>query len=169
MAEPKLTPEVHEAIVRQLQLNNYIETAAAVAGVTSRSVRNWMRRGRAAIVNRDRRPEEEVYASFARDVERAQGQAEARLLGTVTAATKDDWKAATWQLERKYPKRWGPRISIHVKEQIDEFLDRLESSLDPDTFERVLRVATSHDDDDLDDADADGAGAAGPPEPGSSE
>jgi len=45
---PLLTPEVQNKIVAALNAGNYLETAAAHAGVTVGAVHSWLARGRAA-------------------------------------------------------------------------------------------------------------------------
>jgi transposase len=41
-----LTPEVAEAIVEAMRGGNYLETAAALAGISIATLRNWLRDGR---------------------------------------------------------------------------------------------------------------------------
>lgn len=132
MARPtKLTPDVHAKIVGLLRAGNYVETAAAAAGVDARNVRRWLARGARG---------EEPFAQFARDVDAAQGEAEARdviMLGK--AAESGEWRAAAFRLERRHPERWGQRIEMRVKEQaVEQVLDVLRTRLDPETYERVL-------------------------------
>lgn len=94
-----LTPEVAEIIVDAMRAGNFLETAAALAGVSVSSVRNWIRAG-----NHDTTPK---LAEFAKDVRQARAQAE---IADLNHIRKDpSWQAAAWRLERRHPKRWGRR------------------------------------------------------------
>jgi hypothetical protein len=95
----KLTPEVHDQVISLLRAGNYIETAAAVAGLSKQTIFNWLRWGA--------REETGIYADFAHAAERAMAEAEARDLERIKQAT--EWQAAAWRLERKFPDRWGRR------------------------------------------------------------
>ena len=76
----KLTPEVHQRIVLSLKAGNYRETAAADAGVDSKTLRNWMKRGaRGGATN-------EGYRAFAADVLQAEAEAEQRDVLCITKA-----------------------------------------------------------------------------------
>lgn len=94
---PQLTQKVHDEIVRHLKTGAFLEHAARAAGVTSRSARRWIERGK--------RGEGDKFVRFYEDVERERALDAIRAQAVVTAAmVRDrDWKAAAWLLERKYP------------------------------------------------------------------
>ncbi len=98
-----------EIILDLLQKGNFLETAATYAGVTARTVRNWMRWGR------HRRSAE--LAEFYKRVMQARAMAEVADLEKIKAAT--DWKATAWRMERRNPKAWGRKrvITIHTGTQ----------------------------------------------------
>ena len=134
MPQPsKLTPETHAKIVSLLRAGNYIETAASAAGVTSRTVRNWLSRGAEG---------EEPYATFAADVDKAIGESEAfDVIKLAEAAKQGDTKAIQWRLERRHRDRWGSQVKVvtEVREQaVEEILVRLRERLDPAAFRGVL-------------------------------
>lgn len=101
-----LTPDVHRLIVKMLASGNYVETAAAAAGVDRMTIRAWLKRGAREKVGR--------YAKFSRDVGKALGEAEASLLALIATAAygSKQWQAAAWILERKFPQRYGRRIQV---------------------------------------------------------
>lgn len=127
MARPtKLTPEVHETIVGMLRKGNFVETAAAAAGVDRETVRRWLRRGASAKSGRFKRFRDDVLAAVS--------EAEVGLVDLVRKAAKGKrpaWQAAAWMLERKFPERWGRRLKVQaqVTVQGDPFEGRSDEEL----------------------------------------
>jgi hypothetical protein len=101
--EPKLTPAVEAAIVESIRNCSTLETAAALAGVTYRTFRNWMTWGEAG-----RRP----YFQFFQAVTRAETEAEARLVRIWSEAAESDWRASRDMLARRFPERWGRQAEM---------------------------------------------------------
>jgi transposase len=112
-----------EKVVQLLAGGNYLETAAAAAGVSKESVYEWLRVGAAAatkvhqgapLTAHDRR-----CLHFSDAVTAAQAQAEVDGLARITAlAAGDDasvaLRAEQWRMERRFAKRWGQRGSLEV-------------------------------------------------------
>lgn len=133
MARPeKLTPEIQEKVVQLLTAGNYIETAALMAGITKVSVYNWLKKGRAAKGG--------MYREFFNAIERAQAAAENRSVLLIGRAANDQWQAAAWMLERKFPAKWGLRVQVTVREELAAALARLQERLTPDEYEKVVAV-----------------------------
>lgn len=55
----------------------------------------------------------------------------------------EDWKAAAWRLERRAPRRYGPRVQLAVQQELDAIVSKLEKGLPPDQYQRVLQIMTS--------------------------
>ena len=110
--EPVYTPELHTKIVEALERGAYLVHAANAAGVSDTIVYRWVKQGR----NGDER-----YAQFAQDVDRARADGALRNQAIISAAAvrkvPGDWKAAAWNLERKFPKLYGRR---GVMENLDD-------------------------------------------------
>lgn len=100
----KLTPELQETLCGAIQEGNYIETACAFAGVSRQTVRNWMKRGA--------RQSRGQYRDFLDALKKAHAIAEAKNVRVISVAAKDQWYAAAWMLERRYPKRWGKNDKV---------------------------------------------------------
>lgn len=106
-----LTHEVSETIMAAVRVGNYLETAAALAGISVSTLRKWMRDGA-----RDRKAgNETANAAFSAGVKKALAQAESESLQRVDKASEIVWQAACWRLERRWPDRWG-RERVEIRE-----------------------------------------------------
>ncbi len=133
--DTKLTPEIQEQICLSLRLGNFRETAAAAAGVSSRTLRNWLR---LAAANKD-----PVYVKFAKALELAEALGETRDVAKMAKAGGEDWRSIAWRLERRFSKRWGQHINISLTEEIDKMLRLAEKVLDDDAFGKLLEAITT--------------------------
>jgi len=108
------TPEVHKKIVKHLQNGAYQVHAANAAGVSMTSLLKWVGLGREGV---------EPYVQFAIDVDRARADDAVRNQTVISAAAvgkiPGDWKAAAWNLERKFPKLYGKR---QMQDNVDDQL-----------------------------------------------
>jgi transposase len=102
----KLTQEVQDRIVYAITSGNYIETAAAYAGISKNTLYRWLEQGEDP--NADA-----VYRDFRDAVEIARAQAEVRNVALIQKAANDGtWQAAAWYLERTAWQRWGRRTMV---------------------------------------------------------
>lgn len=97
----KLTPEMQRRVADLVRAGNYVETAAACSGISKDTLYRWLKRGA--------RARSGIYRDFAEAVEKAQAESEARDVTLIATAARDQWQAAAWRLERKFPERWGRR------------------------------------------------------------
>ena len=137
----KLTPELHTEIVRTIKAGNYIETAAAMAGINRDTLREWVRQG-------IRHPAGK-YGSFARDVEKAMAHSEVMDVLGIRKAGEREWTARAWLLERRFPDKWGKKgadvtINIAQSPQWQELRERIVRALEPfpEAMEAVARELT---------------------------
>lgn len=114
MARPtKLTPELQEDVLKVIRSGNYIETACAYVGINKSTFYDWLKRGarekdRLAKNPRARvRKDEQPFVDFSNAVEKALAHAEIRDVAIIGKAAEENWQAAAWRLERKFPDRWG--------------------------------------------------------------
>ena len=99
--QSKLTPETQKKIVDAISEGNYLETAAAIGGVTYTTLNNWMKKGESTSSG--------AYVEFLEAVKKA--EAEALRVSRISKAGKEgNWQADAWYLERRYPDRWGKRV-----------------------------------------------------------
>lgn len=100
----KLTPETQKKIVDAIAEGNYLETAAALGGITYTTLNNWMKKGEAASSG--------AYVEFLEAIKRAEAEAESLRVSRISKAGKDgNWQADAWYLERRYPEKWGKRVT----------------------------------------------------------
>lgn len=102
MARPsKITKELVDKIVGIVRAGNYLETAAAAAGIDRLTLRSWLKKGARATSN-------DLYAQLAKGVDVAANEAEARHVAMIAKASQAGaWQASAWYLERKFADRWG--------------------------------------------------------------
>ena len=137
MARPKLDHALAQRLVDLLRAGNYLEVAATAVGVHRSTLHRWMRHGRQQVRGR--------YRKFLTAVEKAQAESESRDVALIAKAASEDWKAAAWRLERKQPRRYGPRVAVSVQQELDAVLDRLKKGLPPETYEKVLELMAAED------------------------
>lgn len=103
---------VHKEIVSHLKRGAYQVHAANAAGVSMTSLLRWVKLGREGV---------EPYIQFAIDVDCARAEDALRNQAVISAAAvgkiAGDWKAAAWNLERKFPKLYGRR---QMQDNIDD-------------------------------------------------
>lgn len=102
----ELTDEVEQQIVDAVRAGNYMEVAAAFAGISKDTLFRWLRSGA--------RGESERFKRFSDAVKMAMASAEVRDVALVGRAAQTQWQAAAWRLERKAPDRWGRRDRVEV-------------------------------------------------------
>jgi hypothetical protein len=104
----KLTAARQRRIIDAIRLGARRDEAAAAAGISRRSLQNWLARG-------ELDGERGRYRDFAEAVRTAEAQAELAALRTIEkAAAGGDWRASSWLLERRFPQRWGRQTRTEV-------------------------------------------------------
>ncbi len=116
----KLTPDVQEKIVSLLRAGNYVETAAACAGIHKDTFYEWMKRGAKG---------EEPFAELAAAVHKALADGEARDVAVIFQASKEQWQAAAWRLERRFPDKWSRNDRVKVDGNLEVSDERLVGKL----------------------------------------
>jgi transposase len=107
----KLTPDLQSKICSVLQVGNYIETAAAYAGVSKTTLYKWLKRGR--------REQSGQYTDFVAAVEQALAHSEVDAIAHITKAGHENWQALAWRLERRFPAKWGKREKLTQNVTVD--------------------------------------------------
>lgn len=103
----KISPEIQARVVQAIQAGNYLEVAAAYAGLSKDTLYRWMKAGA--------RSSSGPYREFSDAIQKALADAEVRDVALIAKAAADgEWTAAAWRLERKFPDRWGRRVRHDV-------------------------------------------------------
>lgn len=104
----KLTTKRKTAIIKSIEVGNYIETSCLAAGLDEATYYNYLKLGR-----EDKAAgKETIYSDFLDCVKKAELKAEEMLVTTIKSASFKEWQAAAFLLERKNPKRWGRKEAI---------------------------------------------------------
>jgi transposase len=93
----KLTPEVKETIFKAIREGNTLQVACMKAGIVYDTMRGWLEQAEKG----------GAYSVFSVELARAREEAEEVLVGEIKKAARQDWRAAAWMLERRFPDRWG--------------------------------------------------------------
>lgn len=107
-----LDARIQKEIIESLKMGNYLETAAAFSGIDVVTLRRWIKRGDRELQRIDEkggriRKSEALYVEFCTACKKAMAEAEMRDVLLIYQAAKDNWQAAAWRLERKFPERWS--------------------------------------------------------------
>lgn len=120
----KLNKDVQDKIVSAIRLGNYIETAAAYAGINKDTLYDWLKRGQREKEKKAKDPNYQIpkyerkFVAFSDAVEKALAEAEMRDVMIIYEAAKEQWQAAAWRLERKFPDRWGRKLNVEGKQEL---------------------------------------------------
>lgn len=137
--------EIAQRIVSLVKSGSPFTTAVAAAGGISLSEANkWLTRGRDLIRENPETLDDNdaMCLKFAEEVDVQVGRLEATIVNKILKAGDKDWKALAWIIESRWPKRWGKKINVTVREELDAFLDKLEARLPEEVYETVLRAAS---------------------------
>ncbi len=135
----KFSAAVQSKIVAFILGGNYLEAAAAAAGVCKATVYDWLKRGAPGNEKKDPKGK---FREFSDAVEKASGAAEVVAVGQIAQAGENSWQARAWWLERRFPARWGRveyreegkdeirrRTTEDVAKEFDELVRRAEKRL----------------------------------------
>jgi len=109
----KLTPELLDKLEKALAAGNYVETACSYVGISHSVFYHWLAEAKKPKARK-------IYLEFLDTIERARAVAEIRNVQIVQAAAQGDgnndpdWRAATWFLERAYPRKWGRHERVEL-------------------------------------------------------
>src|SRR6266566_5013569 len=93
-----LNQKMQRKICGLLSQGSAIKSACIICGLGERTFYDWREKGKAG---------EGPFARFFAAVTRARETHKADLIERIVAATKADWKAASWLLERQFPNEFA--------------------------------------------------------------
>lgn len=114
----RLNQEVKDKLVTALRGGNYMETAAAWAGVNRATVYRWLERGDRAAEKHDAgetlTEQEQLFLDLRNEVDEARAAAMVRNISLIQQAAQTSWQAAAWWAERSAPHMWGRMVRTEV-------------------------------------------------------
>ena len=90
----KFTAPVKNRIIEALRAGTTYEIAAQYAGISRSTLYEWIKKGEKASTG--------TYRTFYDNIKKAEAEGAVVHLGTISQASKKDWKAAAWLLERRH-------------------------------------------------------------------
>lgn len=101
-------PEILENICEVIRAGNYIKTACEVCGIDETTFYRYWNVGEEE-TQQGVSEDESIYVKFYKSVKKARAEAEVNAVGTIHTASKENWQASAWWLERSFPERYGRR------------------------------------------------------------
>ncbi|NMG09784.1 hypothetical protein [Brasilonema sp. UFV-L1] len=134
----KLTEETKQKLLQAIKAGVGIENACYYAGVSHKTVREWVRRGEGT----HERPTSNEFAEFAEELNRAVVAAEITLSARIMTASTNDWRAAAWWLERQRPERWAntQKIEVAVDNKLIDLMMYAYQNLPPEVYHQTVKV-----------------------------
>ena len=112
----KLNAEVINSIQQWLRMGYFVEDAARMSGVHKTTLYRWLEKGR----EEREAGKESLYVDFCNAMEKARAEAEGMFLSSIkTAASRGQWQAAAWWLERSFDK-WSKPNKIQLGSDKEE-------------------------------------------------
>jgi len=90
----KFSEPVRERIIEALRAGTTYEIAAQYAGISRSTLYEWIKKGEGF--------ETGIYRTFYDNLKKAEAEGAVVHLGTISQASRKDWKAAAWLLERRH-------------------------------------------------------------------
>ena len=109
----KLTEEKIQLASKLIGAGNTIQTIFGALGISKQTWYNWLNKGEKA--------KSGIYRELWEEVQKAESRAETRYVTIIAQAAEENWQAAAWWLERKYPERWGRKDKVDLSADKDGF------------------------------------------------
>lgn len=132
----KLTKEIADKIVKYVKAGNYVETAAAAAGISKNTLYEWLKRGAQSETDN-------IFTEFQDAVEQAMALSEIDLLNKLKKHDADSAQPIEWRLERRFPERWGRKDKITAditSTEKEEIIFEQKLTADPEARELLRQL-----------------------------
>lgn len=112
MARLKLTRKLIDRAYELIKAPNYAITVYKALGISEGTYYNWLKAGEEAeaSIAKGEKPSganANLYLEFLRSIKKGEAEGEQKLLAVIETASKRNWTAAAWMLERMHPDRYG--------------------------------------------------------------
>lgn len=130
MAAPsKFTRQTIDMLIAGIRNGLPYELAAEAAGIGTSTFYNWQRG------DFPRGADKALKVEFLDALTRARGESAFRLAGLINRAATDDWRAAGWLLERRFPGDFGKDADLHRR--LDDLERALSDGITPTPIRRI--------------------------------
>jgi len=120
----RFTPETRSQLLAAIRAGNYVTVACRMSGIGERTFYDWRAHAMSIQKRVDEAEEagkrvrlsveEREYLEWWTDVQRAEDEAEVRLVTQWASAAAHDWRAARDLLARRHPNRWREQTATEV-------------------------------------------------------
>ncbi len=114
--------KVKEKLLTALARGATYKIACGYAGISTKTLRNYLRKGEALVDMFEEQiaeHEDKAFFEFYCEVNSVESYAAIKWLDKIDKASDFHWQAAAWKLERRYPAEYG-KVSIEIKQESDE-------------------------------------------------
>lgn len=122
----KYDPKKGEEICKLVRLGVPLGAAAQAEGISKTTLYNWRRMGEAG-----RAP----YRDFVEKIDQALAAAEVSITLNVIRASREDWRAGVWWLERH-----NPEIEKKLQAGLQQLLEEVRPHMSESAYEELIRA-----------------------------
>lgn len=122
----KFDPKTGLAIAKLVSLGVPLEAAAQAEGISKSTLYNWRRAGEAG-----RAP----FRQFSEDLDKALAAAEVSITLNVVRASRDDWRAGAWWLERR-----NPALEQKLQSALQQFIEELRPNMSEAAYAELIQA-----------------------------
>lgn len=108
----KLTPQLIKQCVDLIRAGNTLKASYCYLGIAERTFFRWLSEGEKA--------DKGIKRQFWQKVRGAEAEVDIRNIVIIQEAAQVDWRAAAWFLERRFPHKWGRKVSHNVTDIEDK-------------------------------------------------
>ena len=136
-----LTSQVQKTICEAIEAAATLEIAAQAAGIGARTLDEWLHHGRNEL--QENPDAEGPCADLVRDATAASAKFEIDCLSRIQDAAENNWTAAAWLLERKFPERYAKvdRLRVSGDETNDKPVQISEQERKDRLLEKLAKIA----------------------------
>jgi hypothetical protein len=132
--KPKLTVEMIDQICLYIENGNTNKDAVLLSGITEAAFYKWKEiANRIKDAGRLDREANYLYFYLLESIKKAESKFRAYHISNINAASKKEWTASAWMLERRYPNEFGKRgVEIEVPVKVGDDVEEVVRIYVPD-------------------------------------
>jgi len=111
-----LNKELINQICVFIENGNANKDACSFVGISEATFYSWIVSAEEILAGKKRKSKKNViYLEFLESLKGAEAKFRAFHVGNINAASKKEWTASAWMLERRYPKEFGRRLAAELQ------------------------------------------------------